>query len=350
MPNIEPFEVITEEEAAKVKGFKPSEAVLNEDGSVNVAQTEREIRLNKVLVENNCDISVLDEPEINNHYLDIGEAKGCFYYGVVIRGKEAVITCSKKILRNTLERFKDKVMGENSIKNELFSYDGYLSNIGTFWTKQSIKDFLSESSMPDKRGCFEKVKQKIEFYIDFDRYKGSEVAQACWVMATYVYPLFYWFPHLLINAPSGSGKSKNAFILMQLSFRGFDLGASAGVTPAQIFRTIEGNRGTVLIDEFEKVDTDAQKLVNQILNASATKDAYVIRTEQINKKWKAWKFPIFCPKIVCNITGINPTSLSRFISFNLLKTKTEKGKRKPYREQDIKTFQPIRDELHFQSR
>jgi len=138
-----------------------------------------------------------------------------------------------------------------------------------------------------------------------------------------------------------------------MSFRGFDIGASAGATAAQIFRTLEGNRGTLGFDEFEQsgskhsVASDTERLVNQILNASATKDAYVIRTEQINKKWRSWKFPIFCPKIVANISGINPTSLSRFIAFKWLKTAIkEKGSRKPYKEKDKAEFKPIREQCY----
>lgn len=302
-------------------------------------ETKKNSNLNADILE------LLDEPEINIQYLDIGESKNIFYYGINIAGREAIVTSNKKILRNTYEKFKDREIGKNDIL-DLIDYDGYLSDIATLWSRSSVKDFITSDNVPEKKECYLKIKDKIDFYMDFDKYEHSSSVQACWVMATYVYPLFYWFPHLLINAPSGSGKSKNGFILMQLSFRGFDLGASAGVTPAQIFRTIEGNRGTAFIDEFEKIDNDSQKLVNQILNASATRDAYVIRTEQINKKWKSWKFPIFCPKIVCNITGINPTSLSRFIGFNLLKTTTVKGKRKPYRQKDKEAFKPIRDELH----
>jgi len=295
--------------------------------------------------ENDILNQLLDEPEVNTQYLDIGESNGLWYYGVNLGGRESIITSNKKCLRNTAEQFKGKTIGSNEIKN-LINYDGYISDIATIWSKPSIKIFLTEEVNLDKKELYNEVKSKIDYYMDFDKYENSSTVQACWVLATYVYPLFYWFPHILINAPSNSGKSKNGFILMQLSFRGFDLGASAGVTPAQIFRTIEGNRGTTLIDEFERIDNDAQKLVNQILNASATRDAYVIRTEQIDKKWKAWKFAIFCPKIVCNITGINPTSLSRFIAFNLLKTNTEKGKRKPYRKKDLEAFKPIRDMLH----
>ena len=136
-----------------------------------------------------------------------------------------------------------------------------------------------------------------------------------------------------------------------MSFRGFDLGASGGVTPAQIFRTLEGNRGTILIDEFETrrgdVGRDSQQLVNQILNASASRDAYVIRNEQVDKKWRASKFPVFCPKVVCNISGINATSLSRFIPFQWLKTNNaEKSSRKPIKQKDKESLKEIAQDVH----
>jgi len=293
-------------------------------------------------------IKLLDEPETETTYLDLGYNDDVWYYGFNLGGKEAIITSDKRVLRNTRERIKDangeRWIGENEIK-EVADYTGYIGDIAPTIRRQVVKDFLTNEQNIDKREVFETVKNKILYYMDFGDKPEIADVQACWVIGTHCYPLFYWFPHILFHAPSDSGKSKNAYILMQLGFRGFDLGASAGVTPAQIFRTLEANRGTTRIDEFEKLEkSETQQLVNQILNASASKDSYVIRTEQINKKWKAWKFPIFCPKIVCNITGINPTSMSRYIAFNLLKTlDTTKGKRKPEREKEKASFPPIRD-------
>ncbi|MDP3765299.1 MAG: hypothetical protein Q8R04_02200 [Nanoarchaeota archaeon] len=293
-------------------------------------------------------LNILEEQELNKKYLDLGfieSAEGHFwYYGFVARGKEAIITSNKKIYRNTEEIWKGQKTGINDIK-QFFDYDGYIGGIAPLINREAIKRFLLSDLPLDKRKIFREVVDKIIYYMDFEEQESIAYVQACWILATHCYPLFYWFPHVLFHAPSESGKSKNAFILIQLSFRGFDLGAAAGVTPAQIFRTLEANRGTILLDEYEKLEkSETQQLVNQILNASATRDAYVIRTEQIDKKWRAWKFPIFCPKIACSISGINPTSQNRFIVFQLLKTNNvEKGKRKPYRQKDIESFIPLRD-------
>ena len=302
-------------------------------------------------------IELLNQEEKPSQYLDLGESDGIWYYGFILDEREVVVTSNGDVLRNTLMTYKDKQgeiieQGKNQIEDILkLNYNSYIGDIAPIISRNTVKRFLeSANSLIKPKELYKQIRDKILYYMDFSGQDEIADVLTCWTIGTYCYPLFYWYPHLLFNAPSQSGKSKCAFITMQLGFRGFDLGASAGVTPAQVFRTLEGNRGTILIDEFELAEgknaSDTQRLVNQIINASATRDAYVIRAEQIDKKWKAWKFPIFCPKIVCNITGINPTSLSRFIAFKWLKTNSEKGKRKPYREKDKKSFEPIREDLY----
>ncbi len=305
-------------------------------------------------------LELLDKKEIPKQYLDQGYKDGIFYYGFTLNSKEAVISSDGKILRNTLEKIKGekgevRFVGTNQIK-ELFDYTGYLGDIAPIIANETIKKFYTKKNrnhIVKAKEVYKTIRDKLLYYMDFKGKDEISDVLTCWIIATYCYQLFFWFPHILINAPSQSGKSKCLFIVIQMSFRGFDIGASAGATPAQIFRTIEGNRGTLSFDEFEQSSnknspmSDTQKLVNQILNASATKDAYVIRTEQINKKWMAWKFPIFCPKVVANISGINPTSLSRFIGFKWLKTTNkEKGSRKPYREKNKEEFKPVRSDCH----
>lgn len=306
-------------------------------------------------------IEYLQQPEIEPNYLDQGftqfkqEQINFWYYGKKLGIKNGIVISQGQILRDSSVQHKGSKFGTNEIAEIGVEYIGNLGEIAPFWSNDSITKWLlskqnNQEQILNPIDQFNQVKNKIDYYMDFGEQQNViSTVQACWVIATYCYQLFYWFPHILFNAPSQSGKSKNATVLMYLSFRGFDLGASAGVSPAQIFRTLEGNRGTIKIDEYEKNDSDTQKTVNQILNASASKDAYVIRCEKIDKVWIAKKFPIFCPKMVCNITGINPTSLSRFIPFYLLKTiDVEKGKRKPEKDFALnkQSFRKISDTMH----
>ena len=297
-------------------------------------------------------LELLNEEDKNNQYLDLGYFNGEWYYGFKIKGMEAIITSSGRILRNTEIKTREGTFGNNEIK-DLFNYEGILGDIAPIISKETIKRFYikkERNHLINPKEIYKSVRDKILYYMDFSEKDEIADVLTCWIIATYCYPIFYWFPHILFNAPSTSGKTKGATIVIYLSFRGFDLGTSSGVTPAQIFRTLEGNRGTTLMDENEQKkgnqNIETQQLVNQLLNSSADRDAYVIRNEQILRRWVAKKFSIFSPKIACNISGINPTSLSRFIAFSWLKTNSIKGKRKPQREKDKKTFSPLREDLH----
>ncbi|MBT6995236.1 hypothetical protein HN865_01535 [Candidatus Woesearchaeota archaeon] len=293
---------------------------------------------------------LLEEKEERESYVDIFQEGDSFGYGFKLGGKDAIILDNQTILRNTLEKVDKGWIGENEIK-KLFKYKGNLGDIAPLISRETIKKFYEKDKrkkLVNSKEIYDKVRKEILYYMDFGEQEEITDVLTCWTIATYCYPLFYWFPHILFNAPSSSGKSKAGKIIQELSFRGFELGSSGGVSPAQIFRTLEGNRGTMLIDEFEisNVKDDTQRLVNQILNASAYRDSFVIRAEKVGVTWKSFKFPIFCPKIVCNITGINTTSLSRFIAFKWLKTSTIKGSRKPYTKVNKERFKPIREELY----
>lgn len=302
-------------------------------------------------LEKSAVIQMLEENETEEKYLDLGQAGYYWYYGFKIKGKDAIILSSGNVLMDTRTKINNEWQGKNEIK-EIIRYQGSINNIAPIISHDTIKKHIEKPQgikTTHPKEVYAAIRDIILFYMDFAGEDEIADVLACWIIGTYCYPLFYWYPHILINAPRESGKSKCFYIILQLSFRGYDLGASGGVTPAQLFRTIEGARGTLGLDEYEKsqdVKNDTQQLVNQIFNASVLRDSYVIRCEQINKKWESKKFPIFCPKIVANITGINPTSLSRFIAFKWLKTLSDKGKRKPYRAGDKVKFPPIREQCY----
>lgn len=308
-------------------------------------------KINKEVVE------LLEEKEIKKQYLDLGEINGQWYYGFSLKGNDNIILDDGSIFRVYEEAYigknkKGKNVNKFKIINEikeLFDYgEDYIGNIAPTWNKKSISKFHQKKIKKiDKEEIFTEVRDNINFFMDFAGNKNITDVQACWTLGTYCYPLFDWFPHLLFHAPSGSGKTKNAEVVYLSSFRGYDLGGSGGLTPASIYRTLEGNRGTIFIDEYEEVkDSEVQKLTNQILNVSASRKSYIIKLDQVENKWVPKKFQIFCPKITCNISGINPTSLSRFIVFKILKTNTNKGKYKPNKPIYESTFENIRNKLH----
>jgi len=294
-------------------------------------------------------LSYFDEDETEKNYLDIGIANGQLYYGKQTNGKSTILLDDRRVLRNNKRKIRDE-SGEYHLegRDEIADFMDYGGNIGEImprWKNESIRAFL-EGRTVDKNELYAKVRDTLDFYMDFGSdMEGALEVQVCWILGTYIYVIFNWFPHLLFHAPRESGKTKNAKLIMYLSFGGYKLGVSSAVTPATIWTTLDENRGTIILDEFERIEkSESQAIVNQLLNASAERDAYIIKLVQIGRKWTAVKFPIFSPKIVCNITGINITSLTRYIVFQLLKTLTEKGKKKP--DKDKQNIMKIRDDLH----
>ena len=312
-------------------------------------------------------INLFDEEDEVYQYLDQGEINGKWYYGIKMNNGLNILIYSDKTIEKDKyvcdccdqEYFtskKPKQCFKCKVKPALFNREfpsdfkaeSDLGDIGSFWSKAYIKEWLENDFQVNKNDLYSEIKTIIDEFMDFDEHTYYSEVQACWVMGTYVFQLFYWFPHILFKAPSHSGKSKNARLLYEMSFRGYDLGASAGVSPAQIFRTIEGNRGTLFIDEYAKEkDSESQKLVNQLLNSSASRDSNIIRCVKIGDNWEVKKFPTFCPKIVANISGINATSLSRFITFQLMRfTSQEKGRKKAERPENKFIFEKIRNKMH----
>lgn len=329
-------------------------------GSQDWAIRKKE-QIKEQVFEDDPIVQLLHEVPPDQHYLDVGysEQHNVFWYGHKLSGKMAIILNDGRILRDKRERIKIegegwKVVGENEI-NKIFHYASELGDIAPPISNSTVETYykhrkvgLSER-LVDPKGLYLEVRDSVfNYFMDFSNNPEAVDVLTCWIICTFCYPLYYWFPHILFTGPRGSGKSKCGDICTFIGFRGFDLGASGGLNPSNVYRTLEGNRGLIKIDEYEENNSETQKLVNQLLNASAHRDAYIIRNEPVGKSrvYVPTKFPIYGPKVVCNISGLNPTALSRFIVFELQKTTTEKGKRKPYRKEERDRLENIRQKLY----
>lgn len=315
-------------------------------------------------------LKVLSDKPKEKFFLDIGwsEEHNLIWYGFInANGEMAIILSDGRVLQNTLHKeeiivIDDKTKkkerrseyaGKNEI-GELFDYSVELGDIAPSISRAAITAFY-KAKIAGKRNLvslpklYTNIKDKLEYYLDFGPESKSSDVLTCWILCTYIFPIFYWFPHILFNGPMGSGKTKLLHVTLALSFRGYEIGSSGGLSGSNIYRTLEGNRGTIGFDEFENADEESQRLIHQILNAAASRDAFIIRNEQIfggGRKYKPTKFPLFCPKIAANISGINPTSLSRFISIQLVKTETTKGNRHPYAKKDKLELELIQDQCY----
>lgn len=143
-------------------------------------------------------------------------------------------------------------------------------------------------------------------------YESDYALLVGYVVMSYVYNAFDAIPMLLINGEKGSGKSSTAEGLADLSYNGQVLGA--GSEKAMI-RFVDQSRGLIVLDDLEKVGRrgsgDASEFsdVNQMLKVSYNKTTGVKTV--VDKNGNNLRLTFYGPKIITNISGLDPVNESR---------------------------------------
>lgn len=164
---------------------------------------------------------------------------------------------------------------------------------------------------------------------------------ASYVLATYCFELFRSIGYLFLNSESDSGKTKFAEVIGNCSFHTID---ASDPSDAALFRAPELFKGLMVIDDFDKMPEEKRNALLQILKIGYKKKGKTMRVERKQDVFHPKFFDCYCPKVITNISGLEPVTLSRCIPIHLMKTLTEKGKRDP--DDRSKVWQFIRDCCH----
>ncbi len=317
---------------------------INKDGQVEIQGIKDSIKITK-----DEKYSFLNNLEIRYDNINQGEHEDFWYFGKLfsMKGeeKEGIIICSKNgnkdILINNSRILKSKgeklEIGENQIKQFGLNYKHSLEVNKNYWSNNSIKKWVRKTKKITREDVYNKIKETIQYYMDVSDKKIYDVV-TCWVIASYCYEMFETFGYLYFHALRESGKSKFKKILRLIGFNGQE---ASSISEASFFRTIENTKGLLCIDEYERMDTDRKKSTDLLLNAGIEKGSSVKRVDKIGDKQVNRDFDVYCPKIICNITGLDPVTQSRCITIRLSKTAGDKGKRKP--KTNDKIWQDLRD-------
>ena len=122
---------------------------------------------------------------------------------------------------------------------------------------------------------------------------------ALWIMATHLFDAFEVFPYLALLSPEKRcGKTRTTKIIELLAAN-----PCSAVCPSEavLFRLIEGNRPTLILDEAEVLTARGERAdaIRAILNAGNSADARVPRC--VGQDHTVHFFSVFCPKVVCAI-------------------------------------------------
>ena len=279
--------------------------------------------------------------------LSMGIKDGLFYYGKMVEHKgqllEMIVLSNKQLLTNysSLNTKTDK--RPNEINDWGIFYQDLPINISNNdWSNDSITKFISSNNrLMNKKEVYNRIKEQITKYMDlYDERISSMVA--CWCMGTYIYNLFSGYGYILLTSQKDSGKSKLLKIIGQLSRNSIYLSSPS---ESVLFRMINGNRPTLLLDDFETLKNEERThYILQILKIGIDEDGAIPRNEKYKDTFVPKNYNCFCPKALTNTCSLDPITISRCITINLLPTNTEKGKLKPNKRDLI--WQEIRDDLH----
>lgn len=160
-------------------------------------------------------------------------------------------------------------------------------------------DFAAGSiAAPDTAALLDELTQEFDRYFYFDN-PGYARVLALWTMHTYIHDAFDATGYLSITGMRGSGKSNVLTLLSQLAFNGR---LSVSITPAVMFRAIDRDQRTVLIDEGEFArggergkDERSQELLG-IIREGYKRGAYAERHD--NELGISRHFCVYSPKAI----------------------------------------------------
>lgn len=184
------------------------------------------------------------------------------------------------------------------------------------WSSQDIRKFIQDDSQVDPVVIFIDIRETYKEYLDFRESHTAETI-ALWTMGTYIFPIFESYPYLFLCGEKGSGKTKTMNVAEKLCFNAIH---SSSISPALLFRIIEGSSCTLLIDEAEALQYRKQSDdLRQLLNGGYKRGGGAYRCEP--NSLQPQRFGIYSPKMIANIGGLESVLETRCIRITMLRTK-----------------------------
>jgi putative DNA primase/helicase len=184
---------------------------------------------------------------------------------------------------------------------------------------------------------FQELVTIYERYVKLE--EGASVALAAWTLYSHAYDAFRISPILTISSPERRcGKSTLLEIVGHLVPQAV---TTSHITPAAIFRLIEAEHPTLIIDEgdaFIKGNEDMRGILN---SGHVRHAAYVIRTKP--DTYEPTKLSTWCPKVIALIGSLPGTLMDRSIVIPMRRKLVGETVERLRRDQAEELFSPLRE-------
>jgi hypothetical protein len=168
--------------------------------------------------------------------------------------------------------------------------------------------------------------------------EGLTLALSLWNLHTHMYKDFRITPYLWIQSPvRGCGKTTLCKILHDLSAAAH---YTVGISKAALYRIIEAQEPTMIMDEAEGILNDREMLA--LVNAGYSRaTGTVVRAYRDGLR----SYKVFCPKVIASIQPIPHTVVDRAIKIGLQRL-LETDSVVPLHENDESLGQDLLSEMH----
>ncbi len=205
---------------------------------------------------------------------------------------------------------------------------------------ETIKGFLDGDLTGELASVFWKVHSLLAEYVDFPD-GNTYVFLTAWIIGTYLYTIFNYYPYIHFTGTKNVGKSKTMKLMSCICFNGT---MSVSNTPASQFRIIEAFRPTLFMDETEDLKDKAASDRRAVLLGGYEAGSSVIRTEKDKDNYRAKRMGNYGPRAFASIEGLEDTLASRTIQITMQRSYDDAIKQKEVNLRNP-VFQEIRDEL-----
>lgn len=188
------------------------------------------------------------------------------------------------------------------------------------FNKEGIFSFRNNQYKKTTKELFDELRGVVVKYMDLSNSEEYSLLPIWW-MGTYFYKVFKWYPLIWLWGTKRAGKSKLADITRCLAFNAI---LSPNMSNATVYRLVQHLRPTLIIDEAESLaDEKRSAELGELLNAGCYDGGVVYRAEKTTKdKIMPICFEVYCPKMLCNIKGINADAIiDRSIRIIMQRTK-----------------------------
>jgi DNA primase len=240
--------------------------------------------------------------------LSQGFVDGVMYYAVRVEDEKFLITSEGELI--TFAQAKEHGLKANNQFPDIFRFskDGILKCY-----KDRKKVMVSE--------IYKTIHDYIRKYIFF-REPSTIKFLAVWVIGTYIFRVFRYYPYVWVNAEKRSGKTLLMEILKEISFNG---GMSTSMTEAVIFRDVHNNSPTMFLDEMEKLGKNDKQVMASIMDILKTgfhRSGVAKRSASKNENFQPQTFSTFSPKMLAGIKDIDDVIQDRTIKVKMLRKKS----------------------------